>query len=547
MGLFATVVGTLGAGSAAISVGFVAGDPALVLGVTVSVAMLVPLPWILFSFEYLGHERLTSTLTSGILAAPVAAGLLATVVIFAGQVVPWVTSAIQTDAGGLAAVVGAAVQLGQWAGILYAGGLVLTGTGLVLWSFQRYPHLDSTTGAVLGTFGTVPWVSVLFALQLQSTSFFTFSGTVAVGFGVGAVTAAWLVGPAPLFDRVPAPGNIGPTTIMGELEDAVVITGVEGQTIELNRSAGRLFDREQDGVNDHITDLVGSTVGELRDQPTVEIGSTSRMLLYNPTVSELTDQHEYVVGYAVVFRDVTDRTVRKQRLEVLNRVLRHNIRNDMNVILGQNERVRTQVDDPDVVDSTDSIARAGHELMSISEKVRRTEQLFESNSGETDRIRVESLVERMFEEVRSAHDVACQYRGPEEVAIAATRDQVRTALRNLVTNAVQHNDSEDRKLWVRVADQSADRYPVTITVLDNGPGIPEQERAVIDAGQETPLEHSSGIGLWTVCWIMRKLGGELSFDEREPSGAAVKLLFPSPQRPESGRDDERIADGPTGR
>ncbi|WP_338742322.1 ATP-binding protein [Haloplanus salilacus] len=532
---FAVAAGTLGTGSFVISLGFAAGDPGFILGTTVSVAMLVPLPWVLFSFDYLGYERLTSTLVSGILAIPVVIGLAATIIIFAGQAFPWFGSATRTDAGELAAVIGTVIQLSQWMGVLYAGGLVLTGTGLILWSFRRYPHLDSTTGTVLGIFGTVPWVSVLFALQLQSTSFFLFSGTIAVGFGIGTVTAIALVGPAALFDRVPAAGNIGPTTVIGELNDAVVITDSEGQVIELNRSASRLFGHEQDAVDNHITDLVGSGLEGLRDRTTVEIKSASGRFLFDPTISDLTDQHDYLVGYTIVFRDVTDRTVKNQRLEVLNRLLRHNLRNDMNVILGRNDVVRTQVDDPAVMEHLDTIAETGEELVEASEKVRKSQQIPDSNSGAIERIRIEALTRQIFERVMPEQAVEYRYQGPEEIAVVATRNELRVALRNLITNAIQHNDSETPTVRVRVTRRSAKKYPLEIAVLDNGPGIPKAERTVIESGQETSLEHSSGIGLWTIRWIMRKLGGKIVFTGRESGGTAVKLLFPTPDPAEFGR------------
>lgn len=65
---------------------------------------------------------------------------------------------------------------------------------------------------------------------------------------------------------------------------------------------------------------------------------------------------------------------------------------------------------------------------------------------------------------------------------------------------------------------------MTITVLDNGPGIPEREQALIMGEREiTQLNHATGIGLWVVKWVVESYGGELTFDESEDGGSAVTL------------------------
>lgn len=538
--LFALVPGTLGIGSFIISFGFVTSNPTFVLGATISTALIIPIPWILFSFDYIGKDDLISPVPVIVLGTPIAIGLSATLAIFASQMLPWSTFVTRDGASGVVVVLVTMVELGQWVGILYAGGIVITGTGLILWSFQRYPHLDSTTGTVLCTFGTVPWVSVLFALQLESISFFVFSGTVAVGFGIGALAAGALVGPASLFDRVPAAGNVGPTTVIEELEDAVIITDGEGEIIELNPSARRLFGLDQGAVSMHITELLDSPLSELRKRRPVEIYSDTRQHLFDTTVSDLTDQHGHLLGHAIVLRDATETTIRKQRLEVLNRLLRHNLRNDMTVVLGRLSMIRAKSDDPSVLEGIDTIDRTGRELVALSDKIRESEQLLSSDTDTIQRIQVESLVRELFAGLEPDKEVEFHYEGAERIAIVATWDQLRLALENLVTNAVKHNDKTNPEVWVRITRQPDEHYPLEIAVLDNGPGIPEQERKAMTSGEETPLMHSSGLGLWTVHWIARSLGGKISLADRDPSGAVVKLLIPTQSTEVADTDEDQV-------
>lgn len=59
---------------------------------------------------------------------------------------------------------------------------------------------------------------------------------------------------------------------------------------------------------------------------------------------------------------------------------------------------------------------------------------------------------------------------------------------------------------------------VKIVVTDNGPGINETETQAVTAGNETALEHASGLGLWLVNWIVTRYGGSLQISNRDENG-----------------------------
>jgi len=48
--------------------------------------------------------------------------------------------------------------------------------------------------------------------------------------------------------------------------------------------------------------------------------------------------------------------------------------------------------------------------------------------------------------------------------------------------------------------QPEETADIHIEIADNGPGIPSAEWEIITVGEETPLVHSSGIGLWLIYW-----------------------------------------------
>jgi signal transduction histidine kinase len=81
---------------------------------------------------------------------------------------------------------------------------------------------------------------------------------------------------------------------------------------------------------------------------------------------------------------------------------------------------------------------------------------------------------------------------PENAPIRS-RGHLDEALSELVDNAIEHGGR-----WVLVQVAVPDDGEVRVTVADDGPGIPADERGVFDRGRETALEHASGLGLWLV-------------------------------------------------
>ena len=85
---------------------------------------------------------------------------------------------------------------------------------------------------------------------------------------------------------------------------------------------------------------------------------------------------------AVLLRDVTDRQTREQRLAVLNRVLRHNVRNELDVILAHADHI-------DDEERRTPIRESASALVELSNKAREAEEIMDASAdSRTDRPRV---------------------------------------------------------------------------------------------------------------------------------------------------------------
>jgi signal transduction histidine kinase len=297
-----------------------------------------------------------------------------------------------------------------------------------------------------------------------------------------------------------------------------------------------------------------------------------------------------VLGSAVLIYALVDRSRQSlertndrldralQQTTVLHRILRHNLRNSCNVISGnteivaakvradggasapatgasvsaegesvsaqdertaaQDERAATQdertaaaADDasaggshgPDSEECLETIREQTAELVTIAEKTRQLRDfVLEERSTET-----VDLVAVVHERVAQARErfpsAILETELPDEL-MTETDPRISEALDELLENAVEHSEREQVTIQIEL-----DRNPegtVRLDVADDGPGMPEMERAVLSEGMESPTFHSQGLGLWIARTVVHEADGEVHIVDNEPRGTVVRLLFP---------------------
>lgn len=262
-------------------------------------------------------------------------------------------------------------------------------------------------------------------------------------------------------------------------------------------------------------------------------------------ITLLPDGQGGVAGTVGVIRDLTGRKRREQGLTVLQRVLRHNVRNETSVILGYADLLLEGVPD-EMRSELKSIREAALGLERISEKARHVQNALDERGTRAEPIDVASLLaERAgrFERRYSDADLTFELPGSAYVRAGESLDLI---LDELIENAVEHNEAGTPRVRIAVerdpvpeiddrnrasdapptgADGGDDR--VVVRVDDDGPGIPDGELAVLTEGEEDPLYHGSGMGLWLVNWFVETYGGDLSFGESKWGGASVRVALPA--------------------
>jgi PAS domain S-box-containing protein len=230
-----------------------------------------------------------------------------------------------------------------------------------------------------------------------------------------------------------------------------------------------------------------------------------------------------VGGYVINSRDITDRKERQQQLELVDRVLRHNVRNDMNVIRGKAQILQSNTTGENAEAAMQIIKRSNN-LIDTAETERKMARLL-TESADLTAITVSPLLQQVTTGIKADYpEASVSISCPDDVVIRAT-PQFRQAIEELLTNAIVHNPDDSPEARISVAE---DVDTVYIKIADTGPLIPAMERDVLLGNkQRTELNHGSGLGLWFVQLLVSRSGGSIQFEPNSPSGNVVTLELPT--------------------
>ena len=229
-------------------------------------------------------------------------------------------------------------------------------------------------------------------------------------------------------------------------------------------------------------------------------------------------------------------TVLNRRLGVANRVLRHNLRNNLTVISGVTGDLQRRVESEPMADRVELLDRRTDELATLSDKMGKIRQVWETNQRTT--VDLVPLLERLLCDTASAHpDVTVRTNLPD-TAVVTAHPKIEAALREVFENAVRHNATSELSIEVTITE--TDDGSFTVDIEDSGAGLPdiEQELSAETDPTTSALEHGVGLRLWLVYWTAEKSGGSLSVSNDD--GAVVSLTLP-----QSESDGESVLVRPT--
>ena len=119
----------------------------------------------------------------------------------------------------------------------------------------------------------------------------------------------------------------------------------------------------------------------------------------------------------------------------------------------------------------------------------------------------------------------------QDIEVAADPHSLRRAFQNLLDNAIKYGGSEV-SVKIRLTGSPAKSQTVTVSILDNGAGIPEKhlgrltERFYrVDNARSRGLG-GTGLGLAIVKHIVNRHRGQLSITSKGGKGTAASITIP---------------------
>jgi signal transduction histidine kinase len=231
---------------------------------------------------------------------------------------------------------------------------------------------------------------------------------------------------------------------------------------------------------------------------------------------------------------------RTEELEILTRILHHDIRNDMNIVRGM---IRLGMDEENPDESFETALSNVEHAIETTETV---EPLLESITGEEELdLEPIPLRETLGDEIRklessypdtTVHPPADPDEADDGVDVVGGDDSgpdavlanplLSSVFGNLLNNAVQHNDTETPEIDVSVEiDRAEDRARVALA--DDGPGIPEERRdALFDQAAAGRRSSDTGLGLYLVDRLVTEYDGDVWVGDSDLGGARFVVELP---------------------
>lgn len=149
-----------------------------------------------------------------------------------------------------------------------------------------------------------------------------------------------------------------------------------------------------------------------------------------------------------------------------------------------------------------------------------------------------------------------EFYDPSLPPVPGDRAQLLQAISNLIKNAAEAAPRQAGEIWLRTAYRPGvklaapggghESLPLQVTILDNGPGVPEELQPQIFEPFVTSKSGGSGLGLALVAKIVSDHGGVIEC-RREGDRTAFRMLLPvwTGPFPLDDGDDASVASGET--
>jgi PAS domain S-box-containing protein len=236
-------------------------------------------------------------------------------------------------------------------------------------------------------------------------------------------------------------------------------------------------------------------------------------------LSELSvGEQSYVIA---VIQNIDDYKMKLRHFYLLNRIIRHNFRNKLQIVSGGFSQIDKQSNGNKIFDQ---MRRAIAELVRLTSWVNKITSLTGAEKN-TDRVNVRTLLEREVKKYRANYP-AINWELTSEAVYIDANPLLQKAFHELIDNAVRHNDHEGLDITVTASENIASQQ-IDIRIIDTGQPIPDIEiTPLLNSDEPDQLKHGDKIGLWEVQTIINRHQGILKLKENNTERKVIEVTLP---------------------
>jgi len=338
-------------------------------------------------------------------------------------------------------------------------------------------------------------------------------------------------------------------TVLAGVSAGVVGLDSEARINLPNRSASNLLGMDLD---QHIGEALADVVPELNDLVLQSKARPDRLQQAEISIRQKTEQKTFlvrvvaeqlegsIVGYVVTFDDVTEllSAQRKAAWADVARRIAHEIKNPLTPIQLSAERLNRKYL-KEITSDKETFEKCTETIIRQVGDIGRMVDEFSSfaRMPQPD-IKSENLSElcrqAVFLERNRGNGISFELDIPDDdVTVPCDARQVARVLTNVLKNGAEsiqgarEEGTEGVEGVVSLSvDADADSNTVSVTISDDGRGLPVEQRDRLTEPYVTTRQKGTGLGLAIVKKIMEEHGGTLVLADRAPRGANVTLRFP---------------------
>ncbi|MBO8179768.1 MAG: HAMP domain-containing histidine kinase [Archaeoglobus sp.] len=209
--------------------------------------------------------------------------------------------------------------------------------------------------------------------------------------------------------------------------------------------------------------------------------------------------------YAELYAQVNEL---QEILKLINRMLRHDILNKLQIISGYVETYRMTEKE----ELLDKIMKAVDESVAYIDKIRELEKIVSTRSEKLKPVNLRKVAD----EVAKSFNIAINIKGG---CVAFADEAVYSVIENLLSNAIKHGKVDKVDILLSELEDECE-----IRVVDYGVGIPSEIRGqIFNESFRYGEAGGTGLGLYIVKKLVERYGGKIWVEDTKPHGATFVI------------------------